>query len=533
VKILTTAEMREVDRLSTERYAIPSLTLMENAGSGVAKLIAARCGDLLKRRIVFLCGKGNNGGDGLVAARHLRQIGADPIVVLCTSRDEVRGDAAINLQRYQITGAQILEARNSSEWANQREYASRAHVIVDALLGTGLRGPVEGLTAEVIRDVNAHRPDTEVVAVDIPSGVGADTGEVLGTAITADATATFTAPKIGTLLAPGSDHVGQLVVIDIGSPAELLEHTSRSIVRWLEPSEFAELPLRRPYNSSINKGRYGHALIVAGSRGKTGAATMVGWAALRSGAGLVTVATPSTEVATVSTPVPELMTEALEATNLGTIALRALESGQITEAQKGKSVVAVGPGLAMHDETQQVIRAMVANSTLNVILDADGLNAFAGRRDGLKRHAASSMAITPHPGEMARLLGCEIAEVQRNRIGIAVQAAANWNLHVVLKGHQTVIAAPDGRAWINSTGNPGMATAGTGDVLTGMLAGLAAQFGKTTWEGATCAGVYLHGLAGDLAAKEVGQIPMTATDVIRHIPQAFRQLQSGIDRVDL
>jgi NAD(P)H-hydrate epimerase len=331
------------------------------------------------------------------------------------------------------------------------------------------------------------------------------------------------------MVRPGSEHVGRLIVADIGSPHILVEEASTSKLRWIEPLEFEALPLnRRP---DANKGTYGHSLIIAGSRGKSGAATMAGWAALRCGAGLVTVATAESELRSVSARIPELMTEPLPTTDTGSIGMRSLERGNFAGLQKGKSVVALGPGLTTHSETQQVVRELVKQVPLPLILDADGLNAFAGRASELKDHAAPAMVLTPHPGEFARLLGCEVAEVQNDRLKLARQAAAEWNLHVILKGNQTVIAAPDGHAWINLTGNPGMATGGTGDVLTGMLAGLVAQFGEKNWELALCMGVYLHGLAGDIAAEAKGEAPLMATDVIEAIPQAYRRTLAIANRV--
>lgn len=531
MKIVTAAEMRRVDMLSGERYHIPSTTLMENAGASVADYLERRYPDLARRQIFVLCGKGNNGGDGLVTARLLHERGARSTVIMISSFEGMRGDTATNLGRYQRSVGQVRLARNSEEWERARKGLEWAHVIVDALLGTGLRGPAEPLMAEVIGFVNQHRRDTDVISVDIPSGVDADTGEVPGAAINADATVTFTAPKLGMVLMPGAEHIGRLIVADIGSPRTLVEEASGSKLRWIESREFETLPLnRRP---DTNKGTFGHSLIIAGSRGKSGAATMAGWAALRCGAGLVTVATPEAEMSGVSARVPELMTEPLAATDCGSIGLRTLDDERFAALQKGKSVVALGPGVSTDPETEQVVRELVKKMPLPLILDADGLNAFAGRAAELKDHAAPMMVLTPHPGEFARLLGIAVSEVQKDRLKLARQAAANWNVYVILKGNRTVIAAPDGRGWINLTGNPGMATGGTGDVLTGMLAGMVAQLGAKNWEGALCMGVYLHGLAGDIAAEEKGEAPLMASDVIEAIPQAYRRTLAITNRVDV
>lgn len=524
MKVLTAAEMREVDRLTTERYGVPSLDLMENAGARVVEFLGERFRDLARRRIVVLCGKGNNGGDGFVVARRLRELGARPEVFLFGAPGDVRGDAEVNLKRWQEARESLRIVGTPAAWEASKDALAPAEIVVDALLGTGLRGAVEGLIAGVIEDVNRLRPRSIVVAVDIPSGISSDTGAVPGPAIAADYTITFTAPKIGQILFPATERVGRLLVRNIGSPAQFVEECSASTVRWLEPGEFVGLPLRREAGS--NKGDYGHALIVAGSLGKSGAAVLASWAALRVGAGLVTVATPESVVSTVAGPIPEVMTEPLAATEEGAISLRALEYGRFSKLLERKNVLALGPGLSTHNETQQFVRTVVTDCPMPVILDADGLNAFADRASDLKRRKTPRLALTPHPGEMARLLGCTAKDVQSRRLDVARQAAADWNAVVVLKGHQTVVAAPDGRAWVNSTGNPGMASGGTGDALTGMLAGLTAQFGVDVWERTLGFGVYLHGLAGDLAAAEVGEVPLMASDLIRAIPWALARVLS-------
>jgi NAD(P)H-hydrate epimerase len=529
MKILTTAEMREVDRLTTERYGIPSLTLMENAGKSVADSIAARFRRLESRRIVVLCGKGNNGGDGFVAARHLAGAGVTPIVILVAGEDEIRGDAATNRERWRKFGGETRVAHNAAGWQAAKAEANSADLIVDALLGTGVRGPVEGLLGEVIREVNRRERGRIVIAVDIPSGLPADTGETFGNdaeakgfgdgIVRADYTVTFTAPKIGMFLGRSSDYVGQLVVRDIGSPFALIEEVGKGNVRWLEPREFSEFAL--PRKPDGNKGNYGHALIVAGSVGKSGAAVMASWAALRVGAGLVTAAVPEPILPIVATPNPEVMTEPLPATETGSISLRAFEYERFDGIVKGKSVVGIGPGLTTQTETVQFVRTVVGKCLdFPIVLDADGLNAFAGRAQELKA-SRKMLAVTPHPGEMSRLVGTETKQIQSQRLAVARKAAADWNAFVILKGHQTVIAAPDGSAWINSTGNAGMATGGTGDVLTGMLAGLVAQYGAGA--ASLCFGVYLHGLAGDVAFADSGEAPLMATDLIRSIPRAYQQ----------
>ena len=525
MKILTAEEMREVDRLSTERYGIPSLTLMENAGASVAQLIAQRWTDLPRRRIVVLCGKGNNGGDGFVAARHLRDLGAKPDVYLFAAPQEMRGDAATNCKRWQEAYGKLHVVRDSGTWLSAKPALASADIIVDALLGTGARGAVEGLLGEVIADVNQRRGPVRsaVVAVDIPSGLVADTGAADGSVVKAAHTVTFTAPKIGMIIGASGNHVGQLSVRDIGSPPELIEEVGKSNIRWIDAREVSRFAV--PRHADGNKGNYGHALIVAGSVGKSGAAVLASWAALRVGAGLVTVATPEPALPIVAAHTPEIMTEPLSATEAGTISMRSFEYERFDKLVKGKRALAIGPGLTTQDETQQFVHAVVDKRTVPIVLDADGLNAFAGRAQELKI-GSGPIALTPHPGEMARLLGCEIKDVQARRLEVARKSVADWNALVVLKGHQTVIASPDGQIFLNSTGNPGMSTGGTGDVLTGMLAGLTAQFGTNDWVRVLAFGVYLHGLAGDLAYADTGEAPLLASDLIQAIPRAYQEFYS-------
>ncbi len=530
MKILTAAQTREADRLTSERAGIPSLQLMENAGTAVADFIEAQFPDMATRRIAILCGRGNNGGDGLVVARLLKTRGAAPIVVLFAAGDSVKGDAAVNLDRWQRTFGGLRTVTQVSDWQAIKDSVAEADLVVDALLGTGLKGPVEGLLGTVIEDLNTFRGAQSrkmvVVSVDTPSGLPSDTVETTGPVVRADYTITFTAPKVGQLVGRECSRVGKLLVRHIGTPPKLLEDDPQLKLHWLEPGEFRSLPLRR--HPEAHKGDFGHALILAGSRGKSGAAVLAAWAALRVGAGLVTVATPDDVLPIVASGLPEMMTAPLAATEAGTVSIRNLDYGRFAQLTEAKSVLAIGPGISTHQETQQFVRTIVADCPLPIILDADGLNAFAKQADKLSRRKAQ-LAVTPHPGEMARLLGCTTKDVQSRRLEVTLESAERWNAFVILKGYHTILAAPDGRAWINSTGNPGMASGGTGDVLTGMLAGLTAQFGVAEWHKALGFGVYLHGLAGDLAAAQVGQAPLIASDLIAAIPEAFRELLSELD----
>ena len=532
MKIVTAAEMREVDRFTTERHGVPSLTLMENAGRSVAEFIRDRFAPLERRRMVVLCGKGNNGGDGFVVARHLREMGANVSVYLFASADEIRGDAAANLKRWQETGGPVTPILGAGEWQTRKDALHSADIIVDALLGTGVRGTVEGLLAEVVADVNRHAPTQAVVAVDIPSGLPSDSGELPHVVVRADYTVTFTAPKRGMMLRDASRVIGQLIVRDIGSAPELIDEIGTSNLRWSEPREFcAKFAGRR--TPAGHKGDYGHALIVAGSVGKTGAAVLASWAALRVGAGLVTVATPEPALPIIAAHTPEIMAAPLAATKAGTISVHTLEGGYFDSLVEGKRGVGIGPGLTTNAETVEFVHKVVAQRAAPIILDADGLNAFDGSAIQL-RSPNGLLGLTPHPGEMARLLGCNIKDVQANRVELALKAAADWNAVVVLKGHQTVTASPTGEAFINSTGNPGMGTGGTGDVLTGILAGLVAQFGRGLYYSGFAQllafGVYLHGLAGDIAYADHGEAPLMASDLIHAIPRAYQQFYSECRR---
>jgi hydroxyethylthiazole kinase-like uncharacterized protein yjeF len=529
VKVLTAAQMREADRLTTERYGIPSLQLMENAGTAIAEFLRDTFADIAGRKILVLCGKGNNGGDGLVVARLLKGFGAAPNVILFANPVVAEGDAAANLKRWRQSHGDLAVVTSEAEWDSALAALYVADVVVDALLGTGLRGPVEGLLAKVIEDLNDARAKRHgrmaVVAVDMPSGLASDTQDLGGPVVAADFTVTLTAPKLGQLILQRSSNCGALVVRQIGTPPELLESDSQLKIHWIEPGEFRALPLAR--DPAANKGTYGHALIVAGSLGKSGAAILAARGALRSGAGLVTVATPKDVLPIVAAGMPEMMTVPLAATDAGTSSLRNLDYGQFAEIMGGKSVLAIGPGLSMYPETQQWIRAVVAETELPIVLDADGLNAYAGMADRLTERRAPALAVTPHPGEMARLLGITAKEVQARRLDIALEAAERWRAHVILKGFHTILATPTGNAYINTTGNPGMATGGTGDVLTGILAGLTAQFGIEDWTRVLSFGVYLHGLAGDIAASRVGQAPLIASDLVEAIPEAYARVLAG------
>jgi ADP-dependent NAD(P)H-hydrate dehydratase / NAD(P)H-hydrate epimerase len=535
MKALTAAEMREVDRLTTERYGIPSLELMENAGTRFFEFLRSSYGDVATSHAAILCGKGNNGGDGFVVARLLQEAGLKPEVYLFVGQDTVRGDAAENLVRLKKSGARIQEISTCVQWERVRGEVAKSRLIVDALLGTGLKGKVEGLLAAVIEDVNKISHDATslhpeaVVAVDTPSGLPSDGEPSNGPVVRAHATVTFTAPKIGQLVSRDSACCGELHVRDIASPSALIEELGKGNVRWIEPREFRELPLVR--QADAHKGKYGHVLVIAGSLGKSGAAILVGRGALRSGAGLVTVATPDAVLPIVASAQAELMTEPLVCTRLGTIAAANGKASRLRALMQGKTLLAIGPGVGTHKETQRFVTSLVRQTELPVILDADGLNAFAGHARDLAKRKTPHLAVTPHPGEMARLRGVSNATVQADRLGIARKAAATWKAHVILKGFHTILAAPDGRAFVNTTGNPGMAKGGSGDVLTGILAGTVAQLGVEHWERALVLGIYLHGRAGDESTFQRGEAGLLAGEIADTLPATYHRLLAELRQV--
>jgi len=525
MKALTAAEMREVDRLTTERYGIPSLQLMENAGTQFFDFLRAHYDDIAASRAAILCGKGNNGGDGFVVARLLQEKGLKPQVYVFAEVKAVRGDAAENLARLKNSGARIQEIIDSKQWEQVRGEIAKSRVIVDALLGTGLKGKVEGLLASVIEDVNKISRNAtslwpDVIAVDTPSGLPSDGEPTDGPVIRANATVTFTAPKIGQLISRDSACCGKLHVREIGSPAGLIEEFGKGIIRWIEPREFLPLPLVRQADS--HKGKFGHALVIAGSLGKSGAAILASRGALRSGAGLVTAAIPDVVLPVVASAQAELMTEPLASTKLGTIALG--KAARVRALMQDKTLLAIGPGIGTHKETQTFVTSLVRKTELPIILDADGLNAFGGRARDFARRKSAFLAVTPHPGEMARLLDVSNANVQADRLGVALKAAGTWKAHVILKGFHTILATPDGRAYVNTTGNPGMAKGGSGDVLTGILAGTVSQFGMQHWERALALGVYLHGRAADESLAQRAEEGLLAGEIADTFPVTYRRL---------
>jgi len=510
MKVLTAAQMREVDRRTSE-LGVPGAILMENAGHRVVEFLERQYAPLSEQRIVVFCGKGNNGGDGLVVARqlHTRIHPLSLDVVLAGDPTEMRGDAAQNLRMLQAGGCPVLRDVTPEMQA--------ATLIVDALLGTGIHGPATGKSAELIRAINNGFPLADVVAVDLPSGLDSDSGAIAGDAVHADHTVTFTAPKLCQVLSPACELAGKLHVAAIGSPPKLYENDASIWLALSEPALFTHL--FRPRACDSNKGMYGHVLVIAGGRGKTGAAAMAGLGALRAGAGLATVASAASAITAIASYTPEIMTEPLAETEAGAISTRSLDEGALHRILEGKNVVALGPGMGRDPETVEFVRRVVAELPAPMVVDADGLNALAGQ----DARAQGPRIFTPHPGEMSRLTGQTVAALQQDRIASARSFATAHRVHLVLKGNRSVIAAPDGRVWINPTGSPAMATGGTGDVLTGLIAGLVAQFPEQLVE-ALLAAVWLHGRAGELGAAKLGEKSLIATDLFQFLPEAMREV---------
>jgi hydroxyethylthiazole kinase-like uncharacterized protein yjeF len=517
MKIVTAEEMRAIDRATSERFGVPSRTLMEDAGAAVAEFVVLHHAGA--ERIVVFCGKGNNGGDGFVVARRLHEQKKKVQVILLADADDLRGDAAV---MFGNLTAPAIAVHSSEELKSERlRIAMQGDVYIDAILGTGFKPPVSGLYADAIEMMNASRlspRQVPVIAVDIPSGADADAMHTqAGTIARADAVVTFTAPRPAHVF--GALTAGPTVVAEIGSPEQAIVSTLKLNV--ITARDIVSCVSLRPAES--NKGSYGHVLVVGGSLGKAGSVAMAGMAALRAGAGLSTVATAKSVLGTVAGFHAELMTEPLPETAAGTIAVGAQD--RINELAKAKSVLAIGPGISRDPETAELVRSLVATQQTPIVLDADGLNAFEGRTAELNGKGRT-LVITPHPGEMARLVGCTIPEVQKDRLGVARKFASEHEVIVVLKGHRTLVVRPDGEAWVNTTGNPGMATGGTGDILTGMVAGMIAQHAKEPFA-AVLAAVHLHGLAGDVMRERVGEHSLVATDLLQGLPEAFRRTREA------
>jgi len=536
MKIVNAQQMRELDRLTVERAGIPWAMLMETAAAQVTEAILKRFNHSV---FAVFCGKGNNGGDGAAVARQLWLHGGESVdVFLFGNLDDTRGEARVNfeiirrLAEMEATsgGGRLTFSEITSE--EEEEIYIYHDCLVDALFGTGLTRAADGIYAKAIDSINRAKqvlPEiVTVVSIDIPSGLPSDSANVIGPHVRADLTVSFTAPKLGNVLPPACDANGELVVAPIGTPAQLVEGVDSRlyfveeahVIEWLRAS-------RRP--PAAHKGSVGDVLVVAGSRGKTGAAVLAAEAVLRAGAGLVTVATSrSAQELLISQAQCEVMSEALDETDSGTVAREAVT--RALELAASRTVVAIGPGLSSLDAgTRSFVSEFVAARTTPVVIDADGLNALAPWPPDLKGSDELPIIITPHPGEMARLVGKTNAEVLSDRIGVAQEFAVTRQVITVLKGQRTLVVSPSGRVYVNPTGNAGMATAGAGDVLTGMIAGLIAQQPSIPLEGAIAA-VYLHGLAGDIAAGKLGMRSIVASSITDCLPEAILRVGGDAER---
>lgn len=514
MKVVTAAQMRKIDQDTIEDIGIPGIVLMETAGSEIVRLIERHYPTA--QRIGVFVGKGNNGGDGLVIARHLAHAGREVQIFLVSPAESFTWEALTNLDIAKKLGLQIEEILTDAASIKTLKY----ELLVDAIFGTGLRGAVREPVANIINAIN--NLSIPILAVDLPSGLDADTGDPLGTCVQADRTVTIGLPKRGLLVHPGAEFAGKLEVIDIGFPQQVIDAQNIK-VHWTTQKDAAKwIPSRSP---ASYKGSYGRVLVVAGSTGMTGAAALASEAALRVGTGLVTLAIPQSLNTILEVKLSEVMTLPLPETEAGSLA-ESSTSAILEYAKKTKSILAIGPGLSQHPETVTLVHQLINENRkqelgLRIVIDADGLNALAQATELISLLGPEAI-LTPHPGEMARLTNISISTLEANRIGTAEEFANQHGVTLVLKGAPTITSNPNGETWVNSTGNAGMATAGMGDVLTGIIAGLAAQ--NVPSETAAVLGVYLHGLAGDIAAERLGMHGLIAGDVLQAIPYAISSL---------
>lgn len=517
MRLVTRDEMRELDRATIEDHATPGLVLMERAGQGVVRALRARRLDLAGLRCLVVAGRGNNGGDGYVVARGLRAHGAEVTVFSTAPLAELTGDARTNRERFEALGSPTRELERAADWARFRTAAGEADVIVDALLGTGFRGTVTGTIARAIEIVNDA--GGEVIAVDIPSGLDADTGAVSAPCIQADLTVTFGCAKVGCFVDPGRGFTGELLVVDIGIAAAALAGLAPTYCLIDGADAAALVPVRR---RADHKGRFGRLLVIGGSAGLTGAVAMAGEGALRAGGGLVTVAVPESLADVLAAKLTEVMTLALPETGRRTISVRAVDA--VIAAAERADAVALGPGISREIETAELVRYLVREIRRPIVLDADGLNAFEGRLDDLAA-AAAPLILTPHVVEMARITGIDPESVEAERLLLPGRVARASGQVVLLKGSPSVVGAPGGPAVLTDRGNPGMATAGAGDVLTGVILGFLGQ--GLAPEAAAALGMFVHARAGDRAARRLGEHGLLAGDILAQVPETIRELAPG------
>jgi len=515
IPIVTASQMQAIDKCAIDRFGIPGLMLMENAGRGVFHALRHRFPDLQGKRVVIFCGKGNNGGDGFVGARYLKNHDAEVQVLLIGKMSDLKNDARTNAEIADNLGVPIHEI-DENNFNSQSHSIRHADILVDAIFGTGLSKPAAGFHERVIEEINDA--NKFVLAVDIPSGLDSDTGFIMGPHVRAGLTVTFGLMKRSHLLHPATTFMGQVETVDIGLPPPAVAEMDIPL-HSVEPSDIAAWLGKRP--SDAHKGSFGHVLVVAGSLGKGGAAGLTAVAALRAGCGLVTLALPASCQRAVEFYPLEVMTVPLPETAEGRISTQAL--GLLQKHAEGKSALAVGPGISTDPETVELLGEFLPALPCPRVVDADAINSLAQGGIDLTSFLGETI-ITPHPREMSRISGQSMEEIQQNRIDAAASFAVDKNVTVVLKGAASIIAFADGSTFINPTGNSGMATAGSGDVLTGIIAGFIAQ-GLGLKE-ATLAGVYCHGAAGDRAAEAIGERSLLASDLMNALPETLKTLAS-------
>lgn len=520
--LVTSDEMRLCDRAAVERYRIPSLLLMENAGAGAARVLEEQFGPVEGKLIYVFCGKGNNGGDGFVVARHLYNLGARVWVFLTGRASELRGDAKTN---HQILKEIVRHDRSKNITFDELHSTKplsrlpKPHIIVDALVGTGFTGSLRDPYRQLVEWMNRTRVPT--LAIDVPSGINSDNGTAGNAAVRADVTATMALKKVGLVVNRGRECAGRTIAVDIQIPSHAFQSVSFKTF-LIEPADVIQRLPQRPL--SAHKYSCGKVFVVAGSVGLTGAAAMCSSSALKAGAGAVVLGIPQSLNAILEEKLTEVMTVPLPETSDQSLAANAYDV--LKRNIEWSDVVALGPGLSRNRETQQLVWRILENINRPILVDADGLNALSENRRLLKRKKTVPFILTPHAGELSRLIGLDSKEIEAERVSVAREVAKNYRVVLVLKGGPTVVADAEGNVYVNSTGNPGMATAGAGDVLSGIIVGLWAQ-GLSPLDAALC-GVYLHGLAGDLARDALGEYSLVAMDIQEQFPNAVRELYRRI-----
>jgi hydroxyethylthiazole kinase-like uncharacterized protein yjeF len=512
--LVTAGEMQEMDRQTIESYGLPGRVLMENAGLGATRILLRQFKGLIKKKIGIVAGRGNNGGDGFVIARYLSQKDAYVTVYLLAKKSMVKGDAAENLNILAPLDIPVVEMPDQKSFSKHKTSMLHQEIWIDAILGTGLKSDVKGYFRKIIEFINSL--EKPVFAVDIPSGLNADTGRPCGTCIQAHTTATFAFAKTGHLIFPGATYTGNLEIVDIGIPNYIAENVNPK--QFLLTSELVSAALQKR-SPEAHKGNTGHLLIIAGSTGKTGAAAMTAISAMRSGAGLVTLGIPKSLNPVLESNVLEVMTSPLPEAEGGI--LDESSFNEIMDLIAGKKCLALGPGLGTASSTRNLVIRIIQECSMPIVIDADGLNNLIDNIHILK-NLKNPIILTPHPGEMSRLISRPVSFIQNDRINCARGFAEKFKVHVVLKGARTVIAHPDGKVFINPTGNSGMASGGMGDILTGIIAGFVTQ--GYSPESATHAGTYLHGAAADMLQKNMAPFGFLATEVMNAIPGQIQNL---------